>query len=178
MANASQVMVDLETMGKNSNSAIISIGACKFDLNGDTIGEKFHLVVDLESSIRTGGVMDASTVMWWMQQSDAARAVFSAKRTYDTNTALGEFTAWFGSKSLPTWGNGATFDNVILRNAYARVGLAPPWAYWDDRCYRTMKNMAPSVPLAKQGVAHNALDDAIQQAMHLQAITKHLGVKA
>jgi hypothetical protein len=41
-----------------------------------------------------------------------------------------------------------------------------------------MKNMAPSAPLVKQGVAHNALDDAIQQAMHLQAITKHLGVKA
>lgn len=174
---STHVMVDLETMGSRSNAAIISIGACKFDPHGDTIGAKFHLVVDLATCIEAGLNVDASTVMWWMGQSDQARAVFNAERKYALKAALVEFTTWFGRESLPVWGNGATFDNVILRNAYGAVGLEPPWKYWDDSCYRTMKKRAPEIPMNKLGVAHNALDDAVNQAVHLQAIFKHIGVK-
>lgn len=171
------VMVDLETMGNSSNAAIISIGACKFDPYGTTIGSKFHLVVNLESSLAAGMAMDASTVMWWMQQSDQARAVFNADRRYDLAPALSEFSKWFGKDSMPVWGNGATFDNVILRNAYKAARMEPPWKFWDDSCYRTMKHRAPTVTMNKLGVAHNALDDAVNQAVHLQAIFKQLGVK-
>lgn len=171
------VMVDLETMGNRSNAAVISIGACKFDPYGDDIQSKFHLIIDLATCVEAGLNIDASTVMWWMAQSDKARMVFNANRRYTLRDALVEFSKWFGKESLPVWGNGAAFDNVILRNAYAAAGAEAPWKFWDDRCYRTMKNMAPGVPMNKLGVAHNALDDAVNQAVHLQAIFKHIGVK-
>lgn len=174
---STHVMVDLETMGNSNNAAIISIGACKFDPLGSRIGEKFHLVVDMASCVAAGLTLDASTVTWWMQQSEQARKVFATDRKYDLLMALVEFNKWFGKESMPLWGNGATFDNVILRSAYRAVKMDPPWQYWDDRCYRTMKNMAPSVKMEKLGVAHNALDDAVNQAVHLQAIFKQLGVK-
>lgn len=65
------------------------------------------------------------------------------------------------------WGNGASFDNVILRGAYARNSTPAPWAWWNDRCYRTIKALHREVPMERLGTHHNALDDAISQALHL-----------
>jgi hypothetical protein len=72
--------------------------------------------------------------------------------------------------SLAIWGNGSTFDNVILRSAFAAAGLEYPVRFWADQCYRTKKNEAPGVPMIREGQHHKALDDAISQAKHLQAI--------
>jgi hypothetical protein len=71
---------------------------------------------------------------------------------------------------LTIWGNGSTFDNVILRSAFAAAGLEYPVRFWADQCYRTKKNEFPTVPLVREGTHHKALDDAISQAKHLQAI--------
>lgn len=64
------------------------------------------------------------------------------------------------------WGNGATFDNMILRNAYLATGQRQPWNFRDDVCFRTVKYL---FPLKKefQGVRHHALDDARNQAKYL-----------
>ena len=53
------VMLDLETMGNGPHAAIIAIGAVKFDTQAQEIGEKFYTVIDLESAVAHGGVMDA-----------------------------------------------------------------------------------------------------------------------
>lgn len=167
------VMVDLETMGNGPQAAITAIGAMEFARGSADLGESFYVTIDLESSVAHGGVMDASTVLWWMQQSEAARAEFKRKGM-DIVDALCKFDAWLQrrapKKELRIWGNGATFDNVILRSAYVNCLLPVPWMYYNDRCYRTMKNEHPEVPFRSVGVAHNALDDAKAQALHLQAI--------
>lgn len=167
------VMVDLETMGNGSQAAIIAIGAVEFDRETGELGEEFYTTVDLESSVAYGGVMDASTVLWWMQQSDAARAAFKRKGA-PVGEALIQFEKWLEArapkKEMRVWGNGATFDNVILRSAFVNAMLPVPWMYYNDRCYRTLKNERPEVPFSNFGVAHNALDDAKAQAMHLFAI--------
>lgn len=165
------VMVDLETLGNNSESVIISIGAVEFDETG--VGAVFYTTVDPQSCMDVGLKMDASTVMWWLRQSDAARRAFSGE-TYQPLTlpgALTRFSEFFAACGAEfVWGNGATFDNVILANAYAKVGLPRPWPYWGDRCYRTLKNLYPEVKMTNHGVAHNAKDDAIAQALHASAI--------
>jgi hypothetical protein len=82
--------------------------------------------------------------------------------------ALTKFSDWFGPKSLPVWGNGAVFDNTILSNAYFNTGREPPWKCWDDRCYRTVKALFHWVKSDdREGVYHNALDDAVYQTKHL-----------
>lgn len=68
----SHIMLDLETMGNGSQAAIIAIGAVAFDLSG--IKDRFYTQVSLESSVRAGLIADPSTIMWWMQKSDEARA--------------------------------------------------------------------------------------------------------
>jgi len=167
-----ELMVDLETMGNRPGCPVIAIGAVYFGPKG--LGEEFYEVIDLEDAVREGAVMDASTVLWWMKQSDAARAAF-ARKGKPLREVLEAF-AKFCKPGTKLWGNGAAFDNTILASAYAMCGMDAPWKFWDDRCYRTMKNIAPKVELPKlEGfVAHHALWDAKLQAEHLRSILNRI----
>lgn len=174
-----QVMIDLETFGTGNDAVILSIGAVKFDpeTSGMPLTDGFYVAIDPRSCVAAGLKMDASTVMWWMDEDrdEARRALMSTERL-DLVTALEGFTMWFGHESLPVWGNGATFDNVILRSAFRATGQDCPWHFWHDRCYRTVKNLAPGVELQREGTHHHALADARSQAAHLLEIMTYLGV--
>lgn len=163
------VMLDLETMGNNSNSAIVSIGAVEFDARERVLGRHFYMVVDLASAVTAGGVMDASTVLWWLQQSESARKELAPGNASTIGLVLPAFYDWFkavGGKYL--WGNGADFDCVILRNAYKNSNLEPPWDFRDSRCFRTVKAEHPVIDTSKwQSDHHNALSDAEWQAKYL-----------
>lgn len=168
------VMLDLETMGNGPLAAIVAIGAVEFDAAEGTVGRKFYEVVSLESSVRAGGVMDASTVLWWLQQSESARSAF-ARDGINLPLALQRFSAWLDPDAR-VWGNGAAFDNVILASAYRNLSLPVPWKFWNDRCYRTVRMMHPEVEMTRRGVHHNAVDDAESQAVHLMQILHARGV--
>lgn len=174
------VMLDLETMSTESNAAIIAIGAVKFDPKTKQITDRFYTRVDLQSCKDAGLDISASTVMWWLQQSEAARSEFKGQLP-PLRTALAGFTAWMGKMPgdighTSVWGNGATFDNVILTNAYSAVGIERPWKYNKDRCYRTIKSLFPNVktPETPALVAHRADHDAEYQAIHLMQIWPYL----
>lgn len=167
------VMLDLETMGNGPEAAIVAIGAVEFDIPTQQIGERFYIVVDLESAVSHGGVMDASTVLWWLKQSDVARAAFDLPGE-DIAVALQKFAGWMEHRGnlddVRVWGNGAAFDNVILASAYRRNCTTLPWQFCNDRCYRTVKAQHPAVKMQRNGTHHNAVDDAESQARHLIAM--------
>lgn len=80
---------------------------------------------------------------------------------------------WFGTKSVPTWACGASFDPVILQWAYEAAGMQRPWRHWHDRCYRTMRELFKEVSEDSfVGSRHNALEDAKHQTKHLIKIFK------
>ena len=180
------VMLDLETLGNGNNAAIVSIGAYYFDTNDPDNGEEYYVLVDPKTSVGFGQVMDASSVLWWLDQSEDARKelVKAGKEGLSLSTALLDFSRWYitmtknsGRTALPVWGNGATFDNVIMASAYKTTGLDKPWFYRSDYCYRTLANLCQSVRKDEmQGTIHNALDDAKIQAKHLAAIFKKLNL--
>jgi len=164
------VMLDLETMGNNPNAPIVAIGACRFD-EGGVSDDTFYRTVSLASAVEAGAEMDADTVIWWMQQSADARGEIVAADG-DALDVLCDFTQWLKSDGLDgLWGNGASFDNVILAQTYRRFGQPLPWPFWLDRCYRTMKSFS-EVKMVRDGTHHNALDDAVSQARHLIEIWK------
>lgn len=171
------IMVDLETMGTASTAPVIAIGAVAFKYENGvlTIGGEFYRTIDLRSEQNAGAVIEAGTVMWWMQQSDAARRKLTSGEV-SAHEALQEFALWLvATTNEPRiWGNGASFDNVILVSAYKRHGIALPWNYYNDRCYRTLKNLAPHIHLVRTGTHHNALDDARVQTNHLGDICREL----
>ena len=164
-----EVMLDLETMGNGSRAAIIAIGAVAFDQTG--VHDHFYSTVDLESSMRAGMECDASTIMWWMQQSEQARAAFKNPTNETLERALSAFYEFCQrNDAAGMWGNGAAFDNAILSSAYRLCGVEQPWKFWNDKCYRTIKGLYPDIRLVRKGTHHNALDDAISQAEHLIAM--------
>jgi hypothetical protein len=174
-------MLDLETLSTSSDALVIAIGAAKFDPLGDGVSDSFHIAVDLNQLPNNLNKLEISpsTVAWWMSDSRAeARAVLASTPKTDLASALDGFADWFGNTSLPVWGNGANFDNVILRNTYNVLGLICPWKYSHDRCYRTIKNLAPGLKVTGFGTLHSALDDAISQALHMQKVIKHLNLTA
>ena len=174
------VMLDLETMGTAMTSAIVSIGAVEFDPNSTRFGTSFHEHILLKSAVKAGFTLDPDTVIWWLNQSDDARSRLTRGQVgADTVVdALQRFSGWLGTlapkKERVIWGNGAAFDNALLASAYARTGLELPWEFYNDACYRTIKNLHPEIKIVREGVHHDARDDAISQAKHLQAINASL----
>jgi len=177
-------MIDLETMSNKPDAPIVAIGAVFFNPSTGELGESFYRAVNLKSSVEHGGVIDPGTVMWWMNQSDEARsAIFNADYV-GINTALSELNTFIRDQSDPgklkVWGNGASFDNVILRASYARAYIPCPWNYWNDRDVRTIvaigaaAGICPRREIPFDGDQHNALDDARHQAKYVSAIWQHL----
>lgn len=165
------VMVDLETLGvKSSKPVILSIGAVEFDPETGELGREFYKVIDIASCQAQGMDVEGDTIHWWMTQDDKAKEVFSALRQPLTHV-LGAFYLWY-PRIMQTclWSNGAAEDSVWLRNAYGLVGSGTPWNFRDVRCFRTLRALNPAVSVEYEGTAHNALDDAKNQARHAIAI--------
>ena len=157
-------MIDLETLSTHCNAAIVSIGAVKFDKNG--ISDRFKINVDAKSCKEHGLHIDKETIAWWSTQSPEARHLWMTDPV-SLPEAIEAFDAWYGAKSLWTFGYGANFDIVLMESAYAAVGKKEPWKYFDIMCMRTICNLLNSKPDRSQGVAHDALVDAENQAIHL-----------
>ncbi|HCD1366245.1 TPA: 3'-5' exoribonuclease [Klebsiella variicola subsp. variicola] len=180
------VMVDLETMGKKHNAPIVAIGAVVFDPATGSIGESFYKVVCLESSVNWGAVIDPSTVIWWLKQSSEARSAIVNDDAIPLQDALLQFREFVsdnvagGSKKAQVWGNGASFDNSILRSSYDCIAEDYPWEYWNDRDVRTMVELGqaisfdPKTTIPFEGSRHNALADAIHQARYVSEIWQRI----
>ncbi len=168
--NKNNIMVDIETLSTDSNALILSIGAVKFN---ETITDHFYTTISIESSLKVNRLIDASTIEWWMLQDDKARALFSDPNKLDLYYALLNLKTWLGSYPI-IWGYGASFDNVILENAYKVLNIETPWFYKNSLCYRTLSTIYPNIKFIFEGVKHNALDDAKTQAVHLIKILKHI----
>ncbi|EPY1572734.1 3'-5' exoribonuclease domain-containing protein, partial [Escherichia coli] len=175
--------VDLETMGANTNAPIVVIGAVFFDPETGEIGPVFYIVISLTDAMNTGAVPDGGTIEWWLKQSSEARAAILTDQV-KMKDALLRFREFVNEHSdekfVQVWGNGATFDNAILRTSYERLDIPCPWHYSNDRDVRTIVEMgkitdfnARSV-IPFEGVRHNALDDALHQAKYVTATIQKL----
>ncbi|HFL4939551.1 TPA: 3'-5' exoribonuclease [Escherichia coli] len=174
------LMIDLETMGKNPDAPIISIGAIFFDPQTGDMGPEFSKTIDLETA---GGVIDRDTIKWWLKQSrEAQSAIMTDEIPLDD--ALLQLREFIDENSgeffVQVWGNGANFDNVILRRSYERQGIPCPWRYCNDRDVRTIVELGKAIDfdtrtaIPFEGERHNALDDARYQAKYVSAIWQKL----
>ena len=179
------MMLDLETMGNKPDSAIVAIAAVPFDMvSGVTDDALFYEVVDLRSSAKHGGSIDADTVLWWLKQEGPARMEITDPEKQnglsDTLYRLSKFSEKHCDKAVQVWGNGCNFDNVVLRYAYEQCGIQPFWKFWNDRDVRTIVELGrnagidPKKDFPFVGEAHNALDDALHQVNYVVAIHQHL----
>lgn len=173
------IVLDLETMSTASDAAIVALGAVRISPTTDVqILDTFYTTINLKSSQRAGGKLDADTVMWWLSQPEEARKFLIGDDSILIESALSQFSNWVREQPLEgMWGNGSDFDNVVLANSYYRLGKTPPWTYKENRCYRTMSAVFPNLTrgnfILAGEVKHNALHDALAQGRHLCAMLKH-----
>ena len=184
MAEYKDVMLDLETLGLAPGCVVLSIGAVAFNhenpdrsrsvVHQGPLGPEYHRIIQADSSTAAGLFIDSGTMAWWERQSaEAKKTLLAAQKTRATGVkkllpACVEFNKWISQfGKVRVWGNGANFDQPILRAAFTAAGVEPCWSPFEERCYRTLKNLVPGGPkLERVGTYHNALDDAISQAHH------------
>jgi hypothetical protein len=175
------VMLDLETLGTTAGCVVMSIGAVEFIQYG--LGREFYAQINLSTALDAGLTREFATQQWWRSQPFDARVILddieSDSHSRPLADVLADFHGWFleaGSDAF-VWGNGAGFDMPILAKVYKQCGWkAPPWRYSNERCYRTLKSMAPHIEIQRTGTHHNAVDDARAQAEHAIRLVKELKV--
>lgn len=167
------IMVDIETLDTRPSAAIVSIGACRIDWDNGVVTDNFYQAIRVSSNYAVGRSVSHDTMRWWDKQSEQARKVLTDPDAMDLDIALISFARYLGqfglrraASTVRLWGNGSDFDNVIIADAYSSLGLDAPWKFYNNRCFRTVKDLYSDViqPPVREGVHHNALDDAVYQA--------------
>lgn len=179
--NSYWFMVDLETLGTLPGYKIMTIGVNVFNAHNHSV-DTFYIKVDRENQY--GLKESEETITWWDTQSDEAKAeMFGTDGRSDLKSALlflNDFIRMYsntdekGKSDAVVLGNGSDFDNAFLQVAYKACKLKQPWEFYNNRCYRTIKSMAPHIKMKRTGTHHNALDDAISQTKHLLEVIKYL----
>ena len=176
---ATHGMIDLETLGVEPDSVIITLGAVKFDpFSNREPDQGLYLRCDIEEqSEKYGRSIDDNTLEWWSKQKKEIKdEAFGDHDRVNMDNLTKQLNKWcVGVDYL--WCQGPLFDYAILQNLYKNVGKPCPWNYWQIRDSRTVFAMMPSDPRkAIQEQLHNALADCYYQAKCLQQTYKHFGV--
>lgn len=180
------LMIDIEAFGKKAYSPVVSIGAVFFDPSTGNIGSEFYKVISLESAMASGGVPDASTIIFWLKASPEARSELVMDDAIPLDDALLQLNEFIGENavngpdSVQVWGNGATYDNVLLEASYDRTGIPCPWKFWNNRDVRTIVELGkavgckPRYEIPFEGEPHKAISDALHQVKYVSAIWQRL----
>ncbi|MCA7012054.1 3'-5' exoribonuclease [Dickeya dadantii] len=177
------VMIDLETLGKNKNAPVASIGAVFFEPKTGELGERFYCCVDFENDMKNGAIPDGDTIKWWLKQPTEARVELVSDDAIHLWDAVNKFSDWLTDNAddlnkVKVWANSPSFDCVILSAAFERAETDIPWNYWNERDVRTIKAIGLSIMDMGRflgtaeiiGIKHNALNDAINQAKMVSAV--------
>lgn len=164
------LMFDIETAAQSPNSAILSLGAVRFNIDSGKIGDEFYVTIDLKDSLDRGLVYDKDTLAWWKEQDPAVvKALFHNTKPF--NEAMEMIYGYFkkGPKKEPIWAWGPHFDLPILEFSLRKFGLGTkelPWKYYSVFDARTVLNVFGE-KIERSKTAHNALDDVKDQAKYL-----------
>jgi len=163
MTDQTRVMVDIETLGIATDSAILSLGAVTFDT--DRIIDEFYREIRLQSCQEYNLEIDAGTLEWWLSQDSDVSHILTGGDSLET--VLQQFSMWF-PEGAEVWANAPSFDcetlEKTLETAYDRVGLEEPWEYYEERDVRTLTSLEIAPDMEMDGREHHALDDAKHQA--------------
>lgn len=167
-----RVMVDIETLGKTPEAAVIAIAAATFD------GERKFL---RRIEAPTGDVC-SETVRWWIEQALSNRAAalgtwgkprkwarklspipraedFEDQMPEDEASVIKAFEGWLKEvEASEIWAKSPSFDLVILDRLWARYDRPFPVPFWKWRDVRTatQKKIIAEVP-------HDPMSDVMAQ---------------
>jgi len=169
-------MVDLETLAVSPNAVVLTLGAVHFDPYGTGYSDSIYFRIDIDDQDALGREVDPNTITWWASQPpEIMEEAFSPDDRIPLVEAMDCFHkfAWVCSAF---WSHGATFDLVIIENIYRQLNKPLPWNYWQLRDTRTLFDLGQD-PEMPQNSKHNALEDAIRQAVGVQNVYRKLNIR-
>jgi 3' exoribonuclease, RNase T-like len=171
------IIIDLEALGPRPKALIADIGAWIFHVDN---GEK-KVEVSFPRGFccpwidpQTDWQFDAS--VWDEEGEDIAPDPEKYPKPVQ-GLSLRILSDWIaGFESVVLYGNGAAFENMILRNAYMQYGIECPSPPAREACFRTLM-IDPPCKLSKEKVAelrdginkHLTLDRAVFKGKLLSA---------
>jgi len=164
-SDVTRIMVDIETLGLDVGSAILSIGAVEFDKHNTY--DEFYEEICLESNQKKGMDMDASTLTWWLSQDVEAQQILTGGRRF--GRVLSEFHMWLMQYDDPieVWANSPAFDCQHLEHAFDKLDITLRWDYYETRDVQAIKEVF-GIEKEMDGQEHHALDDAKHQVKVVQ----------
>lgn len=167
------LMIDLETLAVSPRAVILSLGAVHFDPLGKGILDQIYFKIDLDDQDILKREIDPNTIDWWSKQDPKImEEAFSLKDRIPLHRAMDMFHkfAW-GCKTF--WSHGAGFDLVIIEDVLRQLNRPLPWSFWQLRDTRTLFDLGIDPDMPKES-KHDALQDAIRQAIGVQNVYRHL----
>lgn len=174
---AKALMVDLETMAVTPRAVVLTLGAVHFNPHGNGYGDKLYFRISIDDQDKLNREVDPNTLEWWSKQDPVImEEAFSDEDRVPLVDAIDQFHkfAW-GCDTF--WSHGATFDLVIIEDIYRQLGKPVPWQFWQLRDTRTLFDLGYDPEMPKGG-KHDALQDAIRQAIGVQNMYTKLKIRS
>ena len=163
MKKVVNIALDIETLSRRENAAIISLSAVPFykygtgdnilkypfacldEEYGKTEIEPFYEVVNATSCALAGMHFEQATVEFWSKQEDQAKAEFMMRPALSIRDVMEGFVNYILAikeqydVEVCVWAQGTDFDVPIIRNAIRSVLQIKevPWGHTQVRCGRT-----------------------------------------
>lgn len=181
------VMIDTETLGRAPGSMVRSVAAVEFDPRTGETGRQKVWKIDLADSIRYGFKVEASTLKWWMMQSDEARREFVEGAETPLEDFLEDFMQFIAAtdegNDFTLWCLQLDFDVAMLRSMYSWYNLnvyrcdeeVLPWNFRKVRDVRPYMDALDSAGLLPPKVAdrHTPLADCLAQINCVHLVEKN-----
>lgn len=181
------VMIDTETLGRTPGSVVRSVAAVEFDPQTGETGRQKVWKIDLTDSIRYGFKVEASTLKWWMMQSDEARREFVEGAETPLEDFLEDFMQFIAAtdegNDFTLWCLQLDFDVAMLRSMYSWYNLnvyrcdeeVLPWNFRKVRDVRPYMDALDSAGLLPPKVAdrHTPLADCMAQINCVHLVEKN-----
>ena len=173
-------MIDLETLSTRPNAVILVIAGVKFNRTSKITELKkmdtFYKRVEIDSCLIRGMHSDAGTRRWWDKQPAEIREEAFGNPREELSIVLRQFIEWLGESEI-IWSHGATFDIVIMNEAFRRCNIEVPWKFWNCRDTRTLYDIAGVRNSELPKLArHHALHDCHRQIWGVKMSMKRLGL--
>lgn len=182
------LMIDIETVGRTPGCAIIQIAAVPFNINTGQISTNvFKMSINLDHQLKSGKGFTycPNTYKWWMKENPKLFKLLSTS-THKYNQVGSEFQKYFRSlpnnQKIRVWGNSNRFDLGIIEGWYKKsIGFKfePFWNTWLENDCRTLSNLKPLIKknLKFIGTKHDAIDDCKHQIKYCYQTLKSLNVR-
>lgn len=162
------IMVDIETLGTDSDATVFQISAISFDIETGEYHSIFNKIADVEKNRELK--IDGSTLKWWLNTDKELLTRLLNEGDGSSDELLRDFHKWLISqsediKNVYLWGNGILFDNKIIQHQLDSIGLEYPVFYRNDRDVRTIVDITSK----KLGLSEKELKSKYDD----NSLTKH-----